>query len=447
MKKGKSCKDRLQQIRKDLGISKKDYKRAAKEEEARLKGELPSRDKMKTFVMAQTEEQAERLIQERGLTNTEVIIKPKEALNKKGRKMLKMEKKEKKKSKRAWYTNDAWIDADGVYHNVQDGDIVLLKDEMNQLSKKKKFKIAKFWLFDYLKPEHAQPIWESYGDDDIMELVHYCVLEYYRWREYYLIPAQRQQENRKTLSEWIEESADELFAEEIHERDWPVEADDNCPGYPIVYIEDDNIPYFYEKQYKKYCKKHPLVNGLTAKARKKRFIDKMNREYDKHYGVDKFDIQNPNMTNYDMLNFLFRTKDKQKVMNAIAVVTAQNLKRARELERDMKKYFGSSYRSPIRDMELEDVGYALKEFADKVRESRDRAMKNQRKRFKKWLDSVGVDPGILKDIERRVKNGTYESGSDDDGPDLDELNKKLAEAGNGKIYIPKAGKGVTIYNG
>lgn len=385
----RSCKDRLQELRKEFGISKKDYTRAGKEA---VSGKLPSREKMRTFVIAESKDLADTLAESRHIENYEPILREKHdesLLSKKGKKLLKKQQKAQKKSKE-WYTNDVWQDSDGVYHNCAPGKVIQdeLKQEMNRLKKKQKFRIAKYWLFDYLSTSESEALQWEYRDKDVIELVHECVIQYYLYKEAFLLP------NASAISfeEWAEQRAEEEAFEEIQKREWPAGADPNITGTPIVYIDEDgDIPYFYEKEYEDYCKKHPVKKHGDAKKRKKAFIRKMNRRYREAYGglhpgekaigdtMDQiFVAAGPNASVKDL------TRQMQRIVK-------ENAKRVAELEKEMKKYFYTN-RPDETDVELEDYLESIgkHEFAERIRKSAEKAMKNQKKIFQKRFVATGM---------------------------------------------------------
>lgn len=288
MSKGKrSCKGRLQELRKELGISKKAYKQAGKEAAS---GKLPSRDKMKTFVMAESEERAREVAEERGLIENgekvEFVVKPKDLITKRGKKKIKEEKKktkkEKKRKKREWYFNNAWQDTDGTWYDVADGDILHYKDEMNMLSRKRRFRIAYEYL-EMIQPWMKDKLLTELGNEDIMELVDYCAIQFYQIKELNYWDSQRVS---MTLEEYSDILCQREYAQARIEKEWPAQADINVPGVPVTEVDTSgDVPFYYEKEYEKYCKKHPVNTEQEARTRKKMFLQKVNRNYAKTYNL------------------------------------------------------------------------------------------------------------------------------------------------------------------
>ena len=62
--------------------------------------------------------------------------------------------------------------------------------------------------------------------------------------------------------------------------------DPNMPGFAIVQVDEDSdeIPDYYWEMFQKYCKKHKLKKGMTAKKRRKKFLKHTNKLYRKSFG-------------------------------------------------------------------------------------------------------------------------------------------------------------------
>lgn len=422
--KRRSCKDRLNELRKEFGISKKDYKRAGKEA---VSGALPSRDKMDTFILANSEEDAARIARERGLDDYKTVIRDPEPVDpvisdlmtKKGKKMAKEEARRKNKRRSAdWYVNDVWQDSDGVYHNVQDGDVVFYKDEMNALSRQEMYNIAKRWLFDMIYPWERHDILRKFNDtEDTMEVVRYAVVQYYLWKEAFVLPNQ----DRMDFDQWAKQELVRRESEDLMEREWPVNADPNAPGYPMVYIEGDEIPYFYEDRYDAYCKKHPIKRPSEEKERRRKFIDKMNKEYRKTVGepvLHARDITEELVSSGDYMytewakgeeaaiqeriNWfneqaparLAEMRDTLEAMSNIFVSNSDgemiSLLEARQREAVMDAEYETeeSIKDELRSKYTHKPGVSKKEFDRMIEKSAKRAMKNQRKYYRRLLQAT-----------------------------------------------------------
>lgn len=349
---------------------------------------------MRTFILAETKDVADEIAESRGIDEYETILKEKHdksLLSKQGRKLLKEQKKAEKKAKRKqWYTNDVWKDSEGVYHNCAPGLVIQdeLKEEMNQLKKKQKYRIAKYWLFDHLPPQEAEKLFYQFSDCKTIELVHYCVVQFYLYKEAFLKPV----DSVISFEEWAERKLEEDEIEKIKEREWPAGADPNIPGTPVVYIDEDgDIPYFYEKEYQAYCKKHPIKKHGDAKARKKAFIRKMNRRYRKAYGG----LGPGNRMLGDTMDQIFVAAGPHPTVKDMALqmqkIVKENAKRVAELEKEMKKYF---YTNRPDELSVETEEYLREigkhKFADRIRESAKKAMENQEKRFRKQFVATGM---------------------------------------------------------
>ena len=409
----RSCKARLQELRKEFGISKKDYERAGREA-----FQLPSRDQMTTFIMASSEEDADRIAKERNITNYQPMLvkKPKQITPEKVNKAR--IKEEKKKNKRAWYFNNSWIDYDDrgepIYRNVSPGDIIILKDEMNHLTKKQRYEIARIWLEDMMIRGYADKILKAFEDRKPIELVNFAVIQYYRVKE-----ASLPSTKSMSFEEWVEQEVVRREKQEIIKREWPMGADPRAPGVPLVYIEDGEIPFFYEKLFKKYCKKH---KNMDRKKRKQKFIKKMNKRYTKIHGsrdiTRPIDIENDNLS-----EIVMQSEDPVAMASRVYAMIQKNADRIFAVEREMKKWIthnGEPFKSQSElefeyEKEMERLhgsekmrrrieGIDQPDFSKRIKDTAKSALKHHTDAMLQVLADAGADRKDLKQIRRRCRD-------------------------------------------
>ena len=206
------------------------------------------------------------------------------------------------------------------------------KKQKKQL-RKKQYKLAWWYLNDYLRPCFAQEIYDQF--DDVEELTDYAckealmIIENFRYDP----------KDRLTWDQWVKKEEARMEREVISKKAYMKGIDlDNAPGRPIIYInENADIPEIYWPAFELYCDEHPIKNNKQAKKRRIKFIKMVNKQYMKTYGkVAKGKTKHDNWNTNDMLSLCV---DTPEMMESLRRHLKKSVAHADNVRKQMEKWF------------------------------------------------------------------------------------------------------------
>ena len=210
------------------------------------------------------------------------------------------------------------------------------KKKRQKAEQKKRYKLAKWYLFDYLKPQYKDQVFE-YFDNDLEAIVDWACqqVEIYMTQLSY----DPKEKREMTLEEWSREYYENRAAEEDRRKNLTAGIDlENAPGAPILYIDPEgDIPGIYWDAYELYCDDHPIKTKKQAKKRKAKFIKMVNRMYKKTYGnIAKGKIKKGQ---WDTVNYMSLCIDKERMIKNLKRLSKENIDRSERYRKDMEKFF------------------------------------------------------------------------------------------------------------
>lgn len=192
--------------------------------------------------------------------------------------------------------------------------------------------------------------------------------------------------------------------------------DPNAPGKAVLYVDEESgdIPDYYWKEYKKYCRKHKLKNGMTARKRRQKFLHKINKRYKKLVG--KRDSPRKFAKKYvrDFTKFGHEIKKRE-----IAYMLDQHTKNYEMLQRNAKNWVKR--------------GVATQEACDQLLERSQEIMDN----FKKRMKMLNKTFKHQSEIEKRIQKEVW--GSED------EYQMEYAPGKFATITFDEDGVPITVY--
>lgn len=167
--------------------------------------------------------------------------------------------------------------------------------------------------------------------------------------------------------------------------------DENAPGKAILYVDEESgdIPEYYWKEYKKYCRKHKLKNGMTAHQRRQKFLHKINKRYKKLSGKRESSKKFAKRYVREFTQFGHEIKKRE-----IEYVLEQHKKNYEMIQRNAKDWVKR--------------GVATKEACDQLLERSHEIMDN----FKKRMKMLNKTLRNQSEIEKRIQCEVW--GSEDE---------------------------------
>lgn len=210
------------------------------------------------------------------------------------------------------------------------------KKKRNKAKKRERYKLAKWYLFDYLKPEYKDQVFD-YFDNDLDQIVDWACEQV----DIYLtqLSYDPKEKREMTLEEWSAEYYAKKAEENERRKNLTSGIDlENAPGTPILYIDPDgDIPGIYWNAYELYCDDHPIKTKKQAKKRKAKFIKMVNKMYMKTYGnVAKGKIKKGRWNTVDYMSLCV---DKERMIENLKRLSKENIARTEQYKKDMEKFF------------------------------------------------------------------------------------------------------------
>lgn len=289
------------------------------------------------------------------------------------------------------------------------------EQKIMEKAKKKKLKQEQYdrayWFLNtWCEPWFADDLYAMYPDVD--DLVQFCCEYYEGWVTYCTHDEDRFLTNEE-LVEYMEEKKEEeeshivdvggmkfrpLTERYKHKKEYDIE-DDTTP----------DIPAKYWKQFKKYCKKHPLDKPSDLYPRRVKFLKKINRRNKKF---------RKNMMLLDPYTGLSMMSEKKMVkrLNQIVEENKQRTKNFTEFLKDMvdKGYMTKDTMAEFVDKSSSVIDYArgrleeakeAKKRWDKEREREERRRQDYYRRRDKWFKANGnLDDWYEPEVEMIFKD-------------------------------------------
>lgn len=209
------------------------------------------------------------------------------------------------------------------------------RKKIKKREQKKRYKAAKWYLMDYLKPEYSNPIFDYFGDD-IEGLVDYACE---RVEEYliYLSYDPKEKKPDRTVEEWGREYiAKKQAQEELRKNQLGGLDIENAPGTPVIYIDPDgDIPDIYWNAFELYCDDHPVKTKKQAKKRRRKFIKMVNKQYKKTYGK----MATGKGGYWDTIDYMSVCIDKDRMIDNLKKMSEENAERTEKFKKEMEKFF------------------------------------------------------------------------------------------------------------
>ena len=209
------------------------------------------------------------------------------------------------------------------------------KKKLKKKEKKERYKLAYWYIHQYLKPQYADNIYDYFDNDldQIVEFGYKMALDHIQNFTY-----DPKEKREWTWEEWNQLQAERRAKEEEKQKHLKGVDIDHAPGTPAIYInENADIPEIYWSAFEHYCDLHPVKNAKQAKKRRIKFIKMVNKQYKKTYGhmatgkIKKGD-------KWDTVKYASVCIDKERMMENLKRIRKENVARMDYMKKQMEKW-------------------------------------------------------------------------------------------------------------
>lgn len=244
------------------------------------------------------------------------------------------------------------------------------------------FKLADWWLNDFLFPEYANSMFYS-KYETLGELV--AAAAYMAERFIYASKGNR---DTMTIKQWGKKKVYEEAKYDTHDKFISPENEFlrdgiDCGFRPVVYLGDtDDIPPFLWKAFKKYCKKKKAKSAKKIKKCRKKFIKKINKEYIKTYrGKGKRKVRD--LSTFNPVAYSLSIDD-ESIRKNLKKLLIHNKRQICDMKEDLEEL-------------LEDAPYFDRDKVNKLVERTRKVFKKQADEYRKFLKENGIQDKARQD--------------------------------------------------